>query len=87
MLPTETLRRKYELCKHLDTAIRRIDPGYSEIRTFIQQELNFSRLLLSQQDLESGRVGRTEYSIATRQSLKALDELEQCKKLIQFNCG
>ena len=32
----ETLQKKFELCQRFDSVLNKIDPGYSEIRTFIQ---------------------------------------------------
>ena len=53
----------------------------------LQKELNFSRLLLSQKKLALGLTAPEDYLQVTRQSLKALDEMEKCKKLLKFNCG
>ena len=55
-LESTTLYNKFELCKIFDTILGKIDPGYSEIRTFVQKELHFSRLLLCQQELEEGKI-------------------------------
>jgi hypothetical protein len=52
-----------------------------------QKELNFSRLMLAHRRLLSGLTSTEEYLQSTRQSLKTLDELEKCKKLMLFNCG
>ena len=35
-LPVETLTKKFELCQKFENVLTKIDPGYSEIRTFIQ---------------------------------------------------
>jgi hypothetical protein len=35
-LSLERLEKKLELCQRFDSVLSRIDPGYSEIRTFIQ---------------------------------------------------
>ena len=59
-LESTTLYNKFELCKIFDTILGKIDPGYSEIRTFVQKELHFSRLLLCQQELEEGKIRRGE---------------------------
>ena len=34
-LPTETLRMKHQLCRNFANVLAKIDPGFSEIRTFI----------------------------------------------------
>lgn len=81
----EELREKQTLCKQLDFVLARIDPGYSEIRSFVQKELHFATLMLIQRDLQSGLVDRETYLETTRISMKALDELERYKNLIKFN--
>eukprot|EP00093_Oithona_nana_P005600 05600.XXX_90784_92820_1 [CDS] Oithona nana genome sequencing. len=81
----EELREKQSLCKQLDFVLARIDPGYSEIRSFVQKELHFATLMLIQRDLQSGVVDRETYLETTRISMKALDELERYKNLIKFN--
>ena len=80
------LRKKTDLCKQLDYVLGKIDPGYSEIRSFVQKELHFGRLILNQKDLEAGLVDRETYLETTRISMKALDELERYKNSIKFNC-
>ncbi len=80
------LRKKTDLCKQLDYVLGNIDPGYSEIRSFVQKELHFGRLILNQKDLEAGLVDRETYLETTRISMKALDELERYKNSIKFNC-
>lgn len=87
-LPTETLRKKHELCRNFANVLSKIDPGFSEIRTFILRELHFSKLLLSQRDLASGRISRDEYMATSRQSLTALNEVDKHKRMLtQFICG
>ena len=87
-LEAKTLTNKYELCKIFDTILGKIDPGYSEIRTFVQKELHFTRLLICQQDLEGGKIGRLEYLGRSRQSMSALQDIDRQKQqLINFNCG
>ena len=87
-LESTTLNNKFELCKIFDTILGKIDPGYSEIRTFVQKELHFTRLLLCQKDLEEGQIRREEYLTKTRHSMSALQDIERQKKqLINFNCG
>lgn len=81
----EELREKQLLCKQLDFVIGRIDPGYSEIRSFVQKELHFSTLMLARSDLKYGLLDRETYLETTRISMKALDELDRYKKLIKFN--
>ena len=61
-----------------------VDPGYSEIRNFVQSELNFSRLYLSQQDFQCGLLCKEEYLARSRQSLAALEEVQKNKRLVQF---
>ena len=80
------LREKQKLCKQLDFVLTRIDPGYSEIRSFIQKELHFSTLILNQMDMESGLTDTLTYSDVYRISMKALNELERQKSQIKFNC-
>lgn len=82
----DELREKVSLCKRLDFVLGRIDPGYSEIRSFIQKELHFGTLVLTQRDMEFGIVDRETYLEVTRISLKVLDELERYKNKIKFNC-
>ena len=43
--------------------------------------------MLAQKKLVAGLVSTEDYLLTTRQSLKALDEMEKCKKLLLFNCG
>ena len=87
-LESTTLTTKYELCKIFDTVLGKIDPGYSEMRNFVQKELHFTRLLLCQQDLEEGKIGRVDYLAKTRQSMSALQEIDKHKQqLVSFNCG
>ena len=81
----EELREKQILCKQLDFVLGRIDPGYSEIRSFVQKELHFATLMLLQRDLQSGLVDRETYLESTRISMKALDELDRYKNMIKFN--
>ncbi|TRY62157.1 hypothetical protein TCAL_03700 [Tigriopus californicus] len=85
VLAYETLKRKLQLCQNFWMVLTRVDPGYSEIRNFVQKELNFCKLLLSQQDYHSGKIGKEEYLLNSRQSLLALDEVERNKKLIEKN--
>ncbi len=85
-LTTDFLRKKTDLCKQLDFILGKIDPGYSEIRSFVQKELHFGILILNQKDLEAGLVDRETYLDVTRISMKALDELERYKRTIKFNC-
>ena len=76
------------MCKIFDTILGKIDPGYSEIRTFVQKELHFTRLLLCQKELEEGKIRREEYLAKTRHSMSALQDIDRQKKqLINFNCG
>jgi hypothetical protein len=82
----KALLEKADLCKKLDNILGRIDPGYSEIRSFIQKELHFTTLVLNQQSVESGLIDRETYLEVTRISMKALDELDRYKSLIKFNC-
>ena len=87
-LESKMLSNKFELCKKFDGILGKIDPGYSEIRTFVQKELHFTRLLLCQEELEEGEIGREEYLSKTRQSMYTLQEIEKRKKqLLNFNCG
>jgi len=87
-LPTETLRLKHQLCTKFAQVLAKIDPGFSEIRTFILKELHFSKLLLSQRDLAEGKMSRDEYLKTSRQSLTALNEVEKHKTVLtQFPCG
>ena len=87
-LEPRMLENKFELCKIFDAILGKIDPGYSEIRTFVQKELHFTRLLLCQQEMEEGMIGREEYLSKTRQSMYTLQEIEKRKKqLLNFNCG
>ena len=79
------LRNKLDLCRQLDNVLGKIDPGYSEIRSFIQKELHFTFLLVNQRDLQSGVVDRESYLDLARISMKALDELDRYKKSIKFN--
>ena len=65
--------------------ISRIDPGYSEIRSFIQKELHFSTLILNQMDVEAGLTDIVTYSEVYRISMKALNELERQRNQIKFN--
>ena len=81
----EILRDKVNLCKQLDFVISRIDPGYSEIRSFIQKELHFSTLILNQMDVEAGLTDIVTYSEVYRISMKALNELERQRNQIKFN--
>ena len=71
------MRDKVNLCKQLDFVISGIDPGYSEIRSFIQKELHFSTLILNQMDVEAGLTDIVTYSEVYRISMKALNELER----------
>ena len=76
------------MCQVFDSVLIKIDPGYSEIRNFVQKELHFTKLLICQQDLECGRIGREEYLVKSRQSMTALAEIERQKQqLVKFNCG
>ena len=54
----ELLRKKYDLCRHFSLVLGKVDPGFSEIRNFVQKELNFCRLLLCQHDLQTGKISR-----------------------------
>ena len=66
----------------------KIDPGYSEIRTFVQKELHFTRLLLCQKDLAESKIRKEEYLAKTRQSMSTLQDIDRQKQqLINFNCG
>ena len=80
------LREKQKLCKQLDFVLSRIDPGYSEIRSFIQKELHFSTLILNQMDMESGITDTITYSEVYRISMKGLNELERQRNQVKFNC-
>lgn len=42
-LSPEMLRKKHDLCQKFNAILAKVDPGYSEIRSFVQKELNFSR--------------------------------------------
>ena len=87
-LESKTLSNKYELCKVFDSVLGKIDPGYSEIRTFVQKELHFTRLLLCQQELEEGRIRREEYLAKSRRSMSALQDIDRRKQqLLSFECG
>lgn len=87
-LPTQTLRHKHQLCRNFANVLAKIDPGFSEIKTFILKELHFSKLLLSQRDLADGKISRDEYLTTSRQSLTALGEVEKHKAVLtQFPCG
>ena len=44
----QELRNKLDLCRQLDQVLGKIDPGYSEIRSFVQKELHFSNLVINQ---------------------------------------
>ena len=44
----QELRNKLDLCRQLDQVLGKIDPGYSEIRSFIQKELHFTHLMVNQ---------------------------------------
>ena len=80
------LRQKLELCKQLDFVLGKIDPGYSEIRSFIQKELHFANLMINQRDLQIGTTDRESYFEVYRISMKVLDELQRYKNRIKFNC-
>ena len=80
------LREKQKLCKQLDFVLSRIDPGYSEIRSFIQKELHFSTLILNQMDMEAGITDTLTYSEVYRISMKGLNELERQRNQVKFNC-
>ena len=87
-LESTILTNKFELCKIFDTILGKIDPGYSEMRTFVQKELHFTQLLLCQKELEEGKIRREEYLRKTRHSMSALQVIDTQKKLlINFNCG
>merc|ERR1712223_552366 len=47
----QELRNKLDLCRQLDHVLGKIDPGYSEIRSFIQKELHFTHLMVNQRDM------------------------------------
>ena len=85
VITDEELREKHVLCQQLDFVIGRIDPGYSEIRSFVQKELHFSKMMLARIDLKCGLLDRETYLETTRISMKALDELNRYKNLIKFN--
>jgi len=78
------LRRKLDLCRKFSNVLNKIDPGFSDIRAFIQRELHFSSLLLAQNDLESGKIGPQDYQREARRALAALDELEQMQRMFKF---
>ena len=80
------LRQKLELCKQLDFVLGKIDPGYSEIRSFVQKELHFANLLINQRDLQIGATDRESYFDVYRKSMKVLEELQRYKSRIKFNC-
>ena len=80
------LREKLDLTRQLDYVLGKIDPGYSEIRSFVQKELHFTRMVVNQRDLEAGNVDRETYLEESRISMKALDELDRYKSSIKFNC-
>ena len=87
-LESSTLSNKFELCNVLNTVLGKIDPGYSEIRTFVQKELHFTRLLLCQKDLSESKIRKEEYLAKTRQSMTTLQDIDRQKQqLINFNCG
>ncbi len=79
------LRKKYDLCKHFSEVLSKVDPGFSEIKNFVLRELHFCKLLICQQDLERGVVGKNDYLWTTRMSLSALEDIERNKKLISFD--
>lgn len=82
----QELREKLELCKQLDAVLGKIDPGYSEIRSFVQKELHFTKMMVNQSDLEAGFVDRETYLEEARISMKTLEELDRYKRNIKFNC-
>ena len=87
-LESTTLNKKYELCKILDNILGKIDPGYSEIRTFVQKELHFTRLLKCQKDVDNNTIRKEEYLAITKRSMTALQDIDrQRKQLVNFNCG
>ena len=87
-LESSTLSNKFELCNILNMILGKIDPGYSEIRTFVQKELHFTRLLLCQKDLAESKIRKEEYLAKTRQSMTTLQDIDRQKQqLINFNCG
>lgn len=82
----QELREKLDLCRQLDQILGKIDPGYSEIRSFVQKELHFTTLVVNQRDLHIGFLDRETYLNESRISMKALDELDRYKSNIKFNC-
>ncbi len=82
----DELREKLELCRQLDLILSKIDPGYSEIRSFVQKELHFTNLVINRQDLQHGILDPETYLEESRISMKALDELDRYKSNIKFNC-
>ena len=85
ILSSELLKKKLDLCLSFYNVLTKVDPGFSEIRSFVQKELNFCRLILYQQDLSAGLISREDYLNKSRQALLALDDVERCKRLIQFS--
>ena len=82
----QELRNKLDLCRQLDQVLGKIDPGYSEIRSFVQKELHFSNLVINQRDMQAGLMDTETYLEKSRTSMKVLDELDRYKNSIKFNC-
>ena len=51
--------------------------GFSDLRAFVQKELNFCRLQLWELELSQGQMTREDYLMRSRQSLDILNELDQ----------
>ena len=74
------------MCRQLDQVLEKIDPGYSEIQSFVQKELHFSNLVINQRDMQAGLMDTETYLEKSRTSMKVLDELDHYKNSIKFNC-
>merc|ERR1712018_152951 len=65
-LESKMLSNKFELCKKFDGILGKIDPGYSEIRTFAKRT-TFYAIIIMPGRIRRRKIGREEYLSKTRQ--------------------
>ena len=79
----EILKKKLEHCIKFFAILNRIDPGFSELRAFVQRELNFSKLVLIEMDFKAMKITSDDYLTKSRLCFQALDELNKNKMLLE----
>eukprot|EP00096_Caligus_rogercresseyi_P003794 TRINITY_DN1742_c0_g1_i1.p1 TRINITY_DN1742_c0_g1~~TRINITY_DN1742_c0_g1_i1.p1 ORF type:complete len:104 (+),score=29.39 TRINITY_DN1742_c0_g1_i1:698-1009(+) len=79
------LEKKVRLCGEFSKVLNKIDPGVSDLRNFINREINYSKLTLVKTNYELGYIGSEEFALESRTCLSALDDVQRSIELLHFD--